>query len=102
MFLNSLLSILTPFKNLVTNTQCTPTFSNPDQKVHGVFHFYIAVICKKIQNPLKKTSVIRLQKFAIVNMAENYHQPTSFSKENMFFEDYFIGSQMSDVFFNWV
>ena len=31
-------------------------------------------------------------------MAENCHQPASFGKENMFFEDYFLGSLMSDVF----
>ena len=86
--------------NLLTNTQCTSTFSNPEQKFHGVFHFYIAVMCKKIQNQLKKTSVIRLLKFAIVNMAENCHQPTSFSKENMLLGDYFFESPMSDIFFN--
>ena len=53
---------------------------------------------KNIQNQLKKPSVIGLLKFTIVNMAENCHQPASFSKENMFFEDYFFGSPMSDVF----
>ena len=55
---------------------------------------------KTIQNQLKKMSVIGLPKFTIVNMAENCHQPASFSKENMFFVDYFFGSLMSDIFFN--
>ena len=49
---------------------------------------------------VEKTSVIRLPKFTIVNMAENCHQPASFSKENTFFVDYFFGSLMSDIFFN--
>ena len=53
---------------------------------------------KTVQNQLKKPSVIGLSKFTIVNMAENCHQPASFCKENMFFEDYFFGSLMSDIF----
>ena len=53
---------------------------------------------KTIQNQLKKIAVIGLTKSTIVNMAENYHQPASFGKENMFFEDYFLGSLISDVF----
>jgi len=55
---------------------------------------------KTIQNQLKKTSVIGLPKFTSVNMAENCHPTKSFSKKNMFFEDYLFGSPMSDVFFN--
>ena len=31
-------------------SQCFPGFSNPNQKVHGLFHFYIAGICKTDQN----------------------------------------------------
>ena len=51
--------------------QCASAFSNPDQKSHRLFHFYIVVMYKKIQNQLKETSFIGLPKFTIVNMAEN-------------------------------
>ena len=60
--------------------------------------FTFVVIVQNNSESVKKTSVIGLPKFTIVNMAENCHQPTSFSKENMFFENYFFGSQM--FFFN--
>ena len=26
--------------------QCAPVFSNPKQKVHGIFHFYVAGMSK--------------------------------------------------------
>ena len=42
--------------------QCVPEFSNPKQKVHGLFQFYIAGKYETIQNQLKKPSVIRLPK----------------------------------------
>ena len=31
-------------------TQCAPGFSNPNQKVHGTFHFYVEGLYKKDQN----------------------------------------------------
>ena len=31
------------------STQCVPGFSNPNQKVHGLFHFYVLGICKTDQ-----------------------------------------------------
>ena len=31
-------------------SQCVPGFSNPNQKVHGIFHFYIAGMYKTDQN----------------------------------------------------
>ena len=51
--------------------QCAPAFSNPDQKVHGFFDFYIVVMYTTIQNQLKKTSIIGLPKFTIVNWLKN-------------------------------
>ena len=52
-------------------SQCAPGFSNPNQKVHGLFHFYYTSIRITVPNQLKKTSVIGLPKFTIVNMTEN-------------------------------
>ena len=46
----------------IYKTQCVRAFSNPIQKVHGLFHFYIAGIPKTDQNQLKKPSAIRLPK----------------------------------------
>ena len=43
-------------------SQCAPGFSNPNQKVHGLFHFHIADMYKTDQNHLKKPSVIWLPK----------------------------------------
>ena len=34
----------------VITSQCAPGFPNPNQKVHGIFHFYIAGMYKKDQN----------------------------------------------------
>ena len=76
-------------------------FYNPNKKDHGLFHFYIAVIFKKDQNQLQKTSVIGLPEFTSINMAEKCHQWASFSIENPFFEDYSFGSPMRNGFFNW-
>ena len=59
---------------LTFSSQCAPGFSNPNQKVHGLFHFYIAGIHKTDQNQLKKPSVIRLPKFTSINLAEKCHQ----------------------------
>ena len=53
--------------------QCAPVFSNPKQKVHWLFHFYISGIYKKDQNQLKKTSDIRLSKFTSINFAEKFN-----------------------------
>ena len=55
----------------VPYAQCAPGSFNLNQKVHGLYHFYKAVIYKTIQNQLKKPSVIGLPKFTIVNMTEN-------------------------------
>ena len=43
-------------------SQCGPVFSNPDQKFHGISHFYTAVTYETIQKQLKKTSDIWLPK----------------------------------------
>ena len=34
------------FNANITNAQCAPVFYNPTQKVHGLYHFYIAVMYK--------------------------------------------------------
>ena len=47
---------------------------------------------------LKKKSVIGLPEFNIINMVENCHQPTIVSKENMFFEDYFLKDDSYQTF----
>ena len=60
-------------------SQCAPGFSNPNQKVHGLFHFYIAGIYETDQNQLKKTSVIRFPKITSINMAGKCHQQASYS-----------------------
>ena len=52
-------------------SQCAPAFFNPNQKVHGLFHFYNADMHKTVQNQLKKPSVIGLPKFTIVNWLRN-------------------------------
>ena len=52
-------------------TQCAPGFSNLNQKVHGLFHFYNADMHKRVKNQLKNPSVIGLPKFAIVNWLKN-------------------------------
>ena len=52
-------------------TQCAPGFSNPNQKVHGLFHFYNGVMHMTVQNQLKKLSIIGLPKFTIVNWLKN-------------------------------
>ena len=52
-------------------TQCAPGIFNPNQKVHGLFHFYNADMHKTVQNQLKKPSVIGLPKFTIVNWLKN-------------------------------
>ena len=54
-------------------SQCDPDFSNQNQRVHGLFHFYVAGIYKKDQNELKKASVIRLPEFTSINLAEKYY-----------------------------
>ena len=81
-------------------TQCAPGFFNPNQKVHGIFHFYVEGLYKTDQNQFEKPSVIRLPKFTSVDMTKKCHQRLSFSKENPFFEDYCFGSLLTDGFFN--
>ena len=49
-------------KNDDGNSQCVLGFSNPNQKVQELFHFYHAVLYKTVQNKLKETSDIRLPK----------------------------------------
>ena len=88
------------YRPLCHYSQCAPCFSNPNQKVHGLFHFYITSIYKTDQNQLKKPSVIRVPKFTSIDMAEKCHQRPSFSIEYLFFEDYYIGTLMRDGFFN--
>ena len=52
-------------------SQRAPSFSNPNQKVHRLFHFYNADMHKTVKNQLKKPSVIGLPKFTIVNWLKN-------------------------------
>ena len=54
-----------------SSTQCAPGFLNLIQKVHGLFDFYNAVKYIKVQNQLKKPSVIGLPKFTIVIWLKN-------------------------------
>ena len=79
--------MLLSFSGSCAIPQYPPAFSNPDQKFPRLFHFYIVLMHKIIQNQLKKIAVIGLTKSTIVNRAENCHQPASIGKENMFFED---------------
>ena len=37
-------------ETIALSPQCAPGFSNPNQKVHGIFHFCIAGMYKKDQN----------------------------------------------------
>ena len=59
----------------ISISQCAPGFSNSNQKVHELFHFYDTVVHITVPNQLKKTSVIGLSKFNIVNMAGKCHKP---------------------------
>ena len=79
-------------------TQCAPTIFNLDQKFHGLSCFWGVDIHETVQNQSRKTSVIRLPKFTTVNITRKWHQRASFSIENLFFEDYSVGSLMADVF----
>ena len=76
----------------------TPGIFNLDQKFHGLSCFWGLYIQETVQNQLKKTSVIGLQKFTTVNMARKCPQNASFSVENLFFEHYSFGSLMTDIF----
>ena len=59
-------------ENNETNfTQCAPGFFNPNQKFHGLFHFYNADMHKNVKDQLKKPSIIGLPKFTIVNWLKN-------------------------------
>ena len=78
-----------------------PSTFNLDQKFHGLSCFWGIDIHKTVQNQSRKTSVIRLPKFTTVNMARKWHQRPSFSIDNLFFEDYFFGSLMTDIFLDW-
>ena len=60
-----------PLEILHIYPQCAPGFFNPNQKVHGLFHFYNADMHKTVKNQLKKPSVIGLPKFTIVNWLKN-------------------------------
>ena len=44
------------------DSQCAPAFSNQEQKVNGLFYFYIAVTYEKIQNQLEKNLTLGFQK----------------------------------------
>ena len=81
-------------------TQRPPGFSNPNKKVHGIFHSYIADICKTDQNQLEKTSVIRFPKeksskngFAILKLVGQWYFSAKFIEVN-------FGNLMTDGFFN--
>ena len=52
-------------------SQCAPGFSNPNQKAHELFHFYIAGINKKDNNQLKKQLIIRLKNFLLQTWLKN-------------------------------
>ena len=83
------------------HSQCTPGIFNLNQKFNGLSCFWGLYIHEAVQNQLRKTSVIRLLKFTIVNMARKGHQHANFSIKNLFFEDYCFGSLMTDVFLDW-
>ena len=51
--------------------QCAPGIFKPNQKVHGLFHFYNADMHKIDKNQLKKPSIIGLPKFTIVIWQKN-------------------------------
>ena len=90
--------VRTPYLDHYYSPQCTPSIFNLDQKFHGLSCFWGIDIHETVQNQSRKTSVIRLPKFTTVNMARKCHQRASFSTENLFFEDYSIGSLKTDVF----
>ena len=83
------------------SSQCAPSFLTPTKKSMKFFNFYHVVIHIKVSNQLKKPAVIGLPKFTIVNLAWKCHKHASFSIENLFFEDYSVGSPMSDSFLDW-
>ena len=60
--------------------------------------FWALVYMRQFNISQKKTSVIRLPKFTIVNMARKWNQRATYSIENLFFEDYSFRSLMADVF----
>ena len=98
--LGCMVSCNMPYESQESHSQSPPAFSNPNQKVRGLFHFYIAGIYGTDQNQLKKTSVIRFPKFTSIDMAEKCHQRPSFSIENLFFENHCFGTLMTDGFLN--
>ena len=79
-------------------THSLPLVFKPRAKFHGLFCFWGLYIHETVQNKTINTSVIRLPKVTIVNMARKGHQHASFSIENLFFEDCSFGSLMTDVF----
>ena len=81
-----------------TTTQCAPSIFNLDQKFHGLSCFWDIDINETVKNQSRKTSVIRLPKSTIVNMARIGRQHASFSVENLFFEDCYGGNLITDVF----
>ena len=46
----NMISILPSLVVFNHSTQCASGFSNPNQKVHGIFHFYIVGMYKTDQN----------------------------------------------------
>ena len=50
------------FGKLYYYTLCTPSIFNLDQKFHGLSCFWGFRVYKRVQNQLRKTSVIRLPK----------------------------------------
>ena len=79
-------------------TQCSPCIFNLNQNCHGFYLLWGFYIHETVWNLSRKTSVIRLPRFTTENMAMKCPQHASFSTENLFFENYYFGSPMTDVF----
>ena len=59
------------------STQHAPGIFNLDQKIHGFSYFWGIYIYETVQNQSRKTSLIRLPKFTIVDIAGKCHQYAS-------------------------
>ena len=75
-----------------------PWYFQPRPNVPWTFLLVGVDMHEIIKNQSRKTSFIRLPKFTTVNIARKCHQGASFSIKKVFFEDYFFGSLMKDVF----
>ena len=79
-------------------SQCAPGIFNLDQNFHRVSCFWDLYTHEIVQNQSRKISVIGLPKFTIVKMARKCHHHATFTIEILFFEDYSVGSPMTNVF----